>query len=175
MLELAKLHFHSSAQRAWVEALIAATKAHYGARLESLAIFGSWARGENRRGSDLDLLAVIDEFKDSSKRHRHRDFIIHVEEVCDELGMICHRQGLSTDVSCLLLTPAESKAFNPLYLDMVEHNVILRDRDDRLQKRLTDVREKMARWGSRKVPASGGWAWQIKQGIKTGEVVDYDQ
>ena len=35
----------------------------YGGRLKSLFLFGSYARGEQQKDSDLDVLVVLDEFE----------------------------------------------------------------------------------------------------------------
>lgn len=43
-----------------LKAALDACLAHYGARLLSVAVFGSVARGTPRRDSDVDLLIVAD-------------------------------------------------------------------------------------------------------------------
>jgi predicted nucleotidyltransferase len=35
----------------------------YGERLESVYLYGSYARGDDREGSDLDVLVVLDDFQ----------------------------------------------------------------------------------------------------------------
>jgi uncharacterized protein len=36
----------------------------YGARLKGLYLYGSYARGEQQEGSDVDVLVVLDKFQD---------------------------------------------------------------------------------------------------------------
>ena len=35
----------------------------YGGRLKGLSLYGSYARGDQREGSDLDILVVLDDFE----------------------------------------------------------------------------------------------------------------
>jgi len=37
----------------------------YGKRLRGLVLYGSYARGDNREGSDLDILVILNEFERS--------------------------------------------------------------------------------------------------------------
>ncbi len=43
-------------------------RAMFGARVEDLALFGSYARGEAREGSDADVLVVIDSLRETERR-----------------------------------------------------------------------------------------------------------
>ena len=47
------------AERTAVEALVAWLRGRFDGRLRDLALFGSWARGEARHDSDVDVLVVV--------------------------------------------------------------------------------------------------------------------
>ncbi len=160
-----KLKFFSPSHRDHFEALVERIKAYYDSSLLSLVIYGSYARGENRLDSDLDLLIVLDPLPKRSRLQRQEDFIRNIELVDDVL----------MEVSPFILGRKEASSFSPLYLDMVSDHVLLVDREDFLKNLLKEFSEKMKRWGSRRVPVGGHWYWEIKPGLKWNEVIDYDQ
>lgn len=168
-------HAYSTAHQQFVEGLLANTVSHYQDRLVSLVVFGSYARFKNRRDSDLDLLVVLSSIPYKGRLKRQEEFIKHVEVPLAKLESRCFRQHIRTDVSSLILTTNEARAFNPLYLDMVEHHVLVVDKNDFMTTIFTDVRAKMSRWGSRKKVLGNHSYWEIQPGKKWGEVLDYDQ
>lgn len=167
--------FHSTNHEIWVERLFQRVTDYYGPENFSLVVFGSWARGENKKSSDLDLLVVSDRLTGTSRFNRHRDFVTHIEKPCDDVGLICYHDGIATDVSCLLLSHSEARAFNPLYLDMSEHRAVIRDDGGFFDKVIRDVGEKMRRWGTRKFQVGGRWGWDIQPNATPGEVLRYDE
>jgi predicted nucleotidyltransferase len=50
--------------RAAVDDFVAAVKAEYGERLKSVILFGSYARGDATRDSDVDVMVVLDRLGD---------------------------------------------------------------------------------------------------------------
>jgi len=57
-----------------IEKLVEAMKRKYGDRFISLVIFGSVARGEMRKDSDIDLLLIIDSIT-KRRLERQKEFI----------------------------------------------------------------------------------------------------
>jgi predicted nucleotidyltransferase len=53
------LRTFSKTHAAYVAALLGRIQAHDAERLTALVVFGSYARGENHLGSDLDLFIVL--------------------------------------------------------------------------------------------------------------------
>lgn len=41
----------------------------YGSRIKSIILFGSYARGEEEEGSDIDILLVLDDFQQTEAEH----------------------------------------------------------------------------------------------------------
>lgn len=62
----------------------------YGGRLKELYLYGSYARGDARPGSDLDLLVVLDDFSD-------------VGEEIQRTGAVASRLSLEADIVVALM------------------------------------------------------------------------
>jgi len=50
--------------RAILEEVHSELRGVYGARLREVCLYGSYARGEEREGSDMDILVVLDDIQD---------------------------------------------------------------------------------------------------------------
>jgi len=148
---------------------------YYNDRLVSLAVFGSYARRAPRFDSDLDLLVVLNSPAWSRRSQRTEEFVGHIEQHCDACLQELFDQGICMDLSPIILTRTEAQAFLPLYLDMASNCHYLIDRDHFLQRVLERVRQKLARWGSRRIQVSGHWLWEIRPGLKWEEVLRYDE
>ncbi|MGH7232259.1 MAG: nucleotidyltransferase domain-containing protein, partial [Nitrospiraceae bacterium] len=71
-----------------------------------------------------------------------------------------------------LYTPEDIQETKPIFLDLVEEGVLLRD-DGTLQTKLNQLRERMKVLGSRKVVLEDGtYYWLLKPGIRFGEVIE---
>lgn len=151
-----------------IQTLLELIQRVYGNSLISLAIFGSYARGEAKPSSDIDLLLIL---KDPPKRishpKRNEFFVREIELPLDDF--------LTVEISPLILYRKEAASFNPLYLDMVSHHLMIIDRRHFLKNILIQTARKMKRWGSSKHETGGHWYWKIKPGIKWGEIIDYDK
>lgn len=148
---------------------------YYGTRLVSLAIHGSYARGEPRLGSDLDLLLVLTSGSWSRLSERTEEFVANVEQPCDQCLQELFNEGISMELSPIVLTRAEARAFFPLYLDMASDCFIIKDVEGFLETVLEGVRQRMRRWGSERIRVGGHWLWDIRPGQKWNEVLRYDE
>ena len=165
--------FLSPEQKDYVMALFQAIENHYKDRLITLAIFGSYAAKTPRYNSDLDLLVVLNE-KNRSISKKIAEFT-KLELSLSELEDKCWQSGVTLEISPLILNQNSTQSFHPIYLDMVESNLILIDKDGFLKNILKDVQVKMKKWGSRKIKQGGHWIWEIKPDLKWGEKIDYDK
>ena len=97
----------------------------YGKRLVSVVLYGSVARGNARKESDIDILLVVDEV-DRSRHRRHREilpllFSLRQDTVYQEL----EKRGYCPEILPLILSREEASRTVPLYFDMVEDGIIL--------------------------------------------------
>lgn len=158
----------------FIDSLINTTKGYYGGNLRSLVVHGSYARGQNKKGSDIDLLIILDGTSLSSKQ-RNYEFVQEIESRFQDVAQSCYKQGINTDVSTFILTKDEASHFNPLYLDMTTHALAVVDRDDFFSEILNITRTKMKNWGSQKYQSGNSWCWHIAPHIKPGTSIDYDK
>ncbi|MGH7795838.1 MAG: nucleotidyltransferase family protein [Candidatus Binatia bacterium] len=150
--------------------ILSSVHEYYGDRLVSLAVFGSVARGTQRPDSDVDLLVVchalppgrtrrIAEFGEAEKR---------LEPVLSDL----RRQGISTDLSTVLKTPAEVEQGGLFYLDLVEDARLLYDRGDFLKGFLDRLHGRLQQLGAQRIHRGNAWYWDLKPDFKPGDIFE---
>lgn len=155
-----------------LEKLVEALKRRYGDRFFSLVIFGSVARGEMRRDSDVDLLLIIDSIS-KGRLERQGEFMEVEREIEDYLNMLL-AEGYFIDFSPIIKTPLEAAKISPLYLDMVEDAVILYDKDGFFKNILERVRNRLRELGSKRIEVGKRWYWILKPDYRFGEVIEIE-
>ncbi len=128
-----------------------------GANLVALAFFGSWARGEEKENSDLDILLIASELP---AHPLERNRLIY-ESIQDW-------KGKPYPVSILARTVQEFTAdITPLHLDLAADAVIFYDPQGFLQAKLDQIRNLIAEARLvRERDASGAWAWWWEKGAE---------
>lgn len=167
--------FFTEAHRKCLDIVLRRILDYYGARLVSLVVFGSYARQEPRLDSDLDLLIVLGARSWSRLSERTEEFVTNVERPCDEDLQQLYEEGISMELSPLILARDEAQSFLPLYLDMVSDSLIIEDHEGFFEGVLEKVKRQMAQWGSERVNVGGHWLWEIRPGLKWNEVLHYDE
>jgi hypothetical protein len=81
--------------------------------------------------------------------------------------------GHPFDWSVLTLTVDEATYRSPLYLDLTTDARLLLDRGGFFAGVLDGLRARMRELGTRRVELpGGGWYWDLKPGMRVGEVVE---
>ena len=150
--------------------LVEALRARLGESLVSVVVYGSVARGEARRDSDVDLLIVAENLPRS--RLARQDLFMEVEEGLEEDLRRLEEEGFFVDFSPVILTPEEARRTRPLYLDMVEDAVILYDRGGFFESVLARLRSRLEELGAERVRLGRRWYWRLKKDYKWGEVIE---
>jgi predicted nucleotidyltransferase len=138
-----------------------------GESLVSAALFGSVARGEATRYSDIDLLIVIENLPRGRFQRLAR--IEPIEATLEDEFERLQRDGIFTRLTSLLKTPKEAERFIPLYLDMVQDAIILFDKEDFLHQILDNLRQRLERLGARRLKVGRIRYWDLKPDLKPGE------
>ncbi len=155
-----------------VESLLELLLEHFGERLISLVIFGSVARGESTKESDLDLLIIIDGLPRS--RLKRQELFIDVEERIEHKVRKMESMGWRIDFSPILKTPEEASKMTPLYLDMVEDALIIYDKDRFFEKILLRLMGRLRDLRAERVMVGRLWYWRLKKDYRFGEVIEIE-
>ncbi len=139
----------------------------YGERLVSLAIFGSVGRGTAGADSDLDLLLIAEQLSDG-RLSRMAEFD-QVEERLQATLAELAKNGIRTELSPVLKTPAEAGGESLLFLDLLTDSVPLFDRGDFLVRLLERLAARLKDLGARKIIKGNAWYWDLKPNLKAGE------
>jgi len=136
---------------------------YYANSLLGLAIFGSYARGENRKNSDLDLLIILKEAQSLSGRIR--EFVENVELALEPLGQqLYENEDILCELSPYILEKEESLKFQPIYFDLAEHNKILFDPEGIISRIIKSTKSLMKEYGAKKSVLGNFWEWKIESG-----------
>ncbi|PVU74814.1 hypothetical protein DDW11_05140 [Sulfolobus sp. SCGC AB-777_G06] len=140
-------------------------------KLISVVLYGSIARGDNRKDSDIDLLLVI---KDLPKTITERVILFDkVERKLDDDIMRLMDEGYYVTFSPILKTPEEAMRFSPIYMDMTEDAIILYDRNGFFRKIQEKSKKRLRELGFERVWLSKkSWYWR-KRDYKFGEIIDF--
>ncbi len=137
--------------------------AQYGERLLSLALFGSCARREERKTSDIDLLAVADGLSE-----RYSERLAELRRVVASCSRIFGRQwqasGEHHPLDIVVVSPEELRGNELFLLDLTHDAVLIRDKNGLLQKRLLELREKLERTGALRIETTSGRYWDLRAG-----------
>ena len=86
----------------------------FGDELVSLVLFGSYARGDFERDSDVDLLVVLREVEDRYAVHQRLD---EVEELLKPALEALRARGYNPLLSPIVLSREQARRARPLYLE----------------------------------------------------------
>jgi len=142
----------------------------FGSELISFVVYGSVARCEAGRESDIDILIVLE--NPPKSRLKRQELFMWVEEGVEEEVERLRSQGYRVDFSPIIKSVNEAKKVSPLYLDMVEDAVVLYDRENFFTNILNNLREKLKELGAERVRCGRKWYWRLKKNYKFGEVVE---
>lgn len=143
-----------------------------GDRLVSFLVYGSVARGEVRKDSDIDMLIIVRGLPKS--RLRRQEFFEEVEEEVEEELKEFWKKGFYISFSPIIKTPEEALRLSPLYLDMVDDAIILYDKEDFFKRVLDRLKGKLKEFGARKVKLGKRWYWILKERYEFGEVINFE-
>jgi len=135
----------------------------YGAGLRAIVLFGSCARGDWDKHSDVDILVVVDDWEGKAWNR-----ITELQEVKEKLRSTEEFErlvgsGYVPAIQHYPLSTSEAKAFHRIYLDMCLDGVILYDKDNFIENVLQGVRDRLMAEKARRIQLpNGSYYWILK-------------
>ena len=151
------------------DALLTEVRAALGDRLTAVALYGSVARGEAHRWSDIDLFVVHRGDRETvSEAFLRAELRLRDQPLARELSA----RGVPTAPVAIYRSEEELADTPWLMLDMTDHGIVLFDPRGVLRRKLERLRARLQELGSRRIElADGSWYWDLKPDLRPGEVV----
>ncbi|MCX8189101.1 MAG: nucleotidyltransferase domain-containing protein [Nitrososphaeria archaeon] len=137
--------------------------------LVSVIVYGSVARGQMRKDSDLDLFIIVDNLPAS--RFERAAMFYEAEKVVEKSLDELFTKGYIISLSPILRTSNEAMKIMPLYLDMIDDCIIVYDKNNFFEKILEKLLLKLNELGAERVWVGKKWYWRLKKDYKFGEVI----
>lgn len=154
----------------WLWLYAEALREHLGPSLMAVVLFGSVARGEATRSSDIDLLVVASGLPEG--RLARQRCLEKADARLEARLQALRRQGVLTDFTPVLKTPEEAERVTPLYFDLVQDALILYEREGFFSAVLERLRQAFQRLGARRIQRGQIRYWELKPDYTPGEVFE---
>lgn len=149
----------SPRHRRYIIAVLEEILNYYKDSLVGYALFGSYARGENRKNSDLDLLIILNKAPGFSMRFK--EFVENIEMKHERLAQeIFEQEDILVELSPYILGRNEALKMQPIYYDLVEEHVVVYDPERIISRIIASTKRILAASGARKVRRNNTWEWQ---------------
>ncbi|MCX7668327.1 MAG: nucleotidyltransferase domain-containing protein [Atribacterota bacterium] len=152
-----QLRTFSSLHAQYIEQTLSSIVGYYRELLLVLAIFGSYARGENRRNSDLDLLIILE--KAPSLRKRLEEFEKAVEGT-ELLTQKLYEEDIFCEISPYILSRDEAFTFQPIYFDLCEYHMVVFDPKSIFPGLIASIKTLLQKHRAEKFSWGNFWGWK---------------
>ena len=151
---------HPKTVRNVLRIILSALDASLGERLVSVALFGSFARGTARAGSDLDVLVVVDRYLSMEEETA---VAMATRAACTELLVSQWRSSPTHATPQLQFVSREAADQGSSFLlDLAREAILVYDRGDFLRGALTRLSRRAVALGVRRRTLPGGrWFWAM--------------
>ncbi len=144
-----------------------------GSDLKSVVLYGSVARGDAQANTDIDLFVIAENLPE--RRAPRQRLSMEVEDLLEPRLAALRREGRIIDFSPILETPAEARRLRPLYLDMTQDAVVLHDPEGLFEDIVARMRQKLAKYGARRLQLGNVRYWDLKPDYRWGERISFDE
>ncbi len=136
--------------------------------LVSFVVYGSVARGNATKDSDVDLLIIADNLPDRYEMFKIFD---KAEEAISDKIKKLRKDGYYIFFSPVIKSREDARLITPLYLDMVEDAVILYDKDEFFTNVIGKLKTRLDELKAERVILGKKWYWRLKKDYRFGEVI----
>lgn len=144
----------------------------YGDNLIGLLLFGSVARGDWDKDSDIDLLIVLRRLR-KSKRDTLREIIeLRRELRGSQEYRDCVSMGYYPTVEAYPLEMEEARRFRRMYLDALTEGTVIFERESFLTELIGRFQERLRDIGARRIEIPSVGHYWVLGDIKAGEVLE---
>jgi predicted nucleotidyltransferase len=143
----------------------------FGDRLVSLVLYGSYARGDFREDSDIDVIVVLSSVVDRYTLHLDLD---RVEELLAPTLRCFNLYRYNPVLSPIVLSVDQARNIRPLYLDAIFDAKILYDKANFISNIFEKLRKKLEEYGARRVKIGRKWVTILKSDYRFGEVIEFE-
>ncbi|MEM1575325.1 MAG: nucleotidyltransferase domain-containing protein [Nitrososphaerota archaeon] len=144
-------------------------------RLISIMLFGSIARGDWDKNSDIDILIIADGWNNKPIWNRIEELRKAKRELEESLEYLeALKAGYWPIIQNYPISKEEAKKFNRIYLDAVIDGIILYDKNNFLTQILETLRKKLEEMGSIRIVLPNRKFYWILKDIKAGEVIAFE-
>lgn len=134
-------------------------KEELGEKLLSFVVFGSTARGKAKKESDIDVLIICTDKKETEKKYLKTKLKIETE--------------YPPMFSSVIMTEKNLRDNPYILLDMIEDSIVLHDPRGKFQRMIEKLKKKLKELGAKRVWIDEDtWYWDLKPDWKPGEVVE---
>lgn len=141
----------------YIEQTLSSIVGYYGELLLVLAIFGSYARGENRKNSDFNFLVILE--KAPSLRKRLEEFENAVEGT-EWLAQKLYEENIFCELSPYILSREEAFTFQPVYFDLCEHHVAVFDPKNIVPELVASIEMLLRKHRAERFSWGNSWGWK---------------
>ncbi len=146
---------------------------YFGDRLLSIVLFGSVGRGDWDENSDIDLLVIVDGWDGVPVWRRVRELYRVRERLRDTREYkSAVRAGFTPIIQHYPLSREEALNFNRVYLDIVLDGIIIYDREGFFSKIIEALRNKLVRYGAKRISLPNGKYYWVIKNVKAGDVYE---
>ncbi len=139
---------------------------HFGSRLAGVLLFGSVARGDWNKDSDIDLLTVVDDWQGPPWARTQELWTLKMRLMESDEYNAAEARGFAPTLQHYPLSTREAVEFHHVYLDASLDGVVLYEKNGFLSSLLDNVRKRLSSQGAFRVtlPESRSHYW-----VLTGE------